>query len=157
MQKWDIYILDNDIRNWSFALANMLLISNKISINKNKQIYFFSIFLYWYFTLPHGSGDWAAIYCESWVTNPLEKVIFTKTCHWLSISYNDKKDDSGLFQVDSVTIKKRLSGRLYHKNNNLTSSIPISIIEKHSFQSRNRCFLINKSLQSFFRHPWENA
>ena len=32
------------ICNSSFAVANMLLISNKISINKNKQIYFFIFF-----------------------------------------------------------------------------------------------------------------
>ena len=54
-----------------------------------------------------------AIWAQTWVTpfvgvwietenrfyflSPLEKVIFTKTCHWLSISYKDKKYDSGLF------------------------------------------------------------
>ena len=43
----------NDFFKWthngSFAVANMLLISNKISINKNKRIdffYFFLIFIY---------------------------------------------------------------------------------------------------------------
>ena len=30
-------------------------------------------------------------------SEPTWKVIFTKTCHWLSISYKDKKYDSGLF------------------------------------------------------------
>ena len=38
---------------------------------------------------------------QNYYLSPLEKVIFTKTCHWLSISYKDKKYDSGLFQVDS--------------------------------------------------------
>lgn len=33
--------------------------------------------------------------------SPLEKVIYTKTCYCLSISYKDEKHDSGLFQVDS--------------------------------------------------------
>ena len=62
---WNI-LLRHDYLTEVSLLANMLLISNKISINKNKQIYFFYfffIFLYWYFTLPHGSGDWGAIYC----------------------------------------------------------------------------------------------
>ena len=56
------------------------------------------IFLYWYFTLPHGSGDWGLlIACESWDMSPLEKVIFSTTCHWLSISYKDKKIWFGTF------------------------------------------------------------
>ena len=62
---WNI-LLRHDYLTEVSQVANKLLISNKISINKNKQIYFFYfflIFLYWYFTLPHGSGDWGAIYC----------------------------------------------------------------------------------------------
>ena len=48
------------ICNSSFAVANMLLISNKISINKNKQIYFYIFFLCFslliFFTSPRQWG-----------------------------------------------------------------------------------------------------
>ena len=41
-------------------------------------------------------GVWNETENRFYFLSPLEKVIFTKTCHWLSISYNDKKYDSGL-------------------------------------------------------------
>ena len=41
-------------------------------------------------------GVWIETENRFYFLSPLEKVIFTKTCHWLSISYNDKKYDSGL-------------------------------------------------------------
>ncbi len=55
------------ILGWRFIIltevsqvANMLLISNKISINKNKQIYFFLFFLYFslliFYTSPRQWG-----------------------------------------------------------------------------------------------------
>ena len=42
-------------------------------------------------------GVWNETENRFYFLSPLEKVIFTKTCHWLSISYKDKKYDSGLF------------------------------------------------------------
>ena len=87
-------------------VANMLLISDKISINKNKQIYFFIFFLFFSIDILHFptavGTEGLFIACESWVKSPLEKVNFTKMLHWLSISYKGKKWDLGLFQVDSV-------------------------------------------------------
>ena len=42
-------------------------------------------------------GVWIETENRFYFLSPLEKVIFAKTCHWLSISYKDKKYDSGLF------------------------------------------------------------
>ena len=50
-------------------VANMLLISNKISINKNKQIYFFYFFLFFSIDILHFvtavGSEWLFISCES--------------------------------------------------------------------------------------------
>ena len=50
-------------------VANMLLISNKISINKNKQIYFFYFFLFFSIYILHFptavGTEWLFIACES--------------------------------------------------------------------------------------------
>ena len=42
-------------------------------------------------------GVWIETENRFYFLSPLEKVIFAKTCHWLSISYKDKKYDSGFF------------------------------------------------------------
>ena len=51
---------------------------------------------YWPTAVTPFVGLWIETENSFYFLSPLEKVIFTKTCHWLSISYNDKKYDSGL-------------------------------------------------------------
>ena len=73
------------------------------------------------------SSSWATY--ETSVLSPLEKVIFTKTCHWLSISYKDKKYDSGLFQVDSVNnLQKKIGLSIPGK----TIGIPTGVLPTHT-------------------------
>ena len=87
-----------------FQVANILLISNKISINKNKQIYFFYfffIFLYWYFTLPHGSGDWGAISCLRKLSYSVltftQKASLEHYPDWLSLCFSIKANTKNYF------------------------------------------------------------
>ena len=99
-----------------FQVANILLISNKISINKNKQIYFFyffSIFLYWYFTLPHGSGDWGASFTyEGLVTK-------TNSHGWNFMKFHpNSTTNSTLFNVlilKVITFRRWKSGITFRK------------------------------------------
>ena len=64
-------------------VANMLLISNKISINKNKQIYFFYFFLFFSIDILHFptavGTEWLFIACESWVNNRIRPVFLLLT------------------------------------------------------------------------------